>query len=340
MEDREEIWIVMKKRVITGMLISLILCTMTACAWGKTNNGTEEGIGMEGSEGMIAKAIAQETNQEHVSVDAIPEKYTKKRMDEAGTIVHISYPSRDYFLDGKAITKEANVYLPYGYSEDCKYNVLYLMHGIGGDEAEWGMVDDDSLVKRMMDNLIYYKEITPFIVVTPNGRSTENCAREGSDFNSFYVFGKELRNDLIPYIEANYSTYVDADDMSLSREHRAMAGLSMGGMQTINIGIGECIDLFSYFGAFSAAPTSNPAAKTARLLKNSPYEIAYFYNICGTEDEIAYDSAAAAAKNLPEVCDKFRDSENFGWQELSGAHDFNIWYLGFYNFAQIAFQEH
>ena len=201
------------------------------------------------------------------------------------------------------------------------------------------MVDDDSLVKRMMDNLIYYKEITPFIVVTPNGRSTENCAREGSDFNSFYVFGKELRNDLIPYIEANYSTYVDADDMSLSREHRAMAGLSMGGMQTINIGIGECIDLFSYFGAFSAAPTSNPAAKTARLLKDSPYEIAYFYNICGTEDEIAYDSAAAAAKNLPEVCDKFRDSENFGWQELSGAHDFNIWYLGFYNFAQIAFQE-
>lgn len=339
MEDREEIWIVMKKRVITGMLISLILCTMTACAGGKTNNGTEEGIGMEGSEGMIAKAIAQETNQEHVSVDAIPEKYTKKRMDEAGTIVHISYPSKDYFLDGKAITKEANVYLPYGYSEDCKYNVLYLMHGIGGDEAEWGMVDDDSLVKRMMDNLIYYKEITPFIVVTPNGRSTENCAREGSDFNSFYVFGKELRNDLIPYIEANYSTYVDADDMSLSREHRAMAGLSMGGMQTINIGIGECIDLFSYFGAFSAAPTSNPAAKTARLLKNSPYEIAYFYNICGTEDEIAYDSAAAAAKNLPEVCDKFRDSENFGWQELSGAHDFNIWYLGFYNFAQIAFQE-
>ena len=339
MEDREEIWIVMKKRVITGMLISLILCTMTACAWGKTNNGTEEGIGMEGSEGMIAKAIAQETNQEHVSVDAIPEKYTKKRMDEAGTIVHISYPSKDYFLDGKAITKEANVYLPYGYSEDCKYNVLYLMHGIGGDEAEWGMVDDDSLVKRMMDNLIYYKEITPFIVVTPNGRSTENCAREGSDFNSFYVFGKELRNDLIPYIEANYSTYVDADDMSLSREHRAMAGLSMGGMQTINIGIGECIDLFSYFGAFSAAPTSNPAAKTARLLKNSPYEIAYFYNICGTEDEIAYDSAAAAAKNLPEVCDKFRDSENFEWQELSGAHDFNIWYLGFYNFAQIAFQE-
>ena len=99
MEDREEIWIVMKKRVITGMLISLILCTMTACAGGKTNNGTEEGIGMESSEGMIAKAIAQETNQAHVSVDAITEKYTKKRTDEAGTICYVASALNDIELD-------------------------------------------------------------------------------------------------------------------------------------------------------------------------------------------------------------------------------------------------
>ena len=144
---------------------------------------------------MIQKAIAQENGKVHVNAQSIPEKYQQKRADEAGVIEHIRYPSKDYFLAGKEITKEANVYLPYGYSRDKKYNVLYLMHGIGGDEAEWGMVDEDSLVKRMMDNLIYYKEIEPFIVVTPNGRSTENCAREGSDYNSFYVFGKELRSD-------------------------------------------------------------------------------------------------------------------------------------------------
>lgn len=219
---------------------------------------------MQHNEEMIKKAIAQETGKVHVNAESIPEKYQQKRTDEAGVIEHISYPSKDYFLDGKGITKEANVYLPYGYSKAKKYNVLYLMHGIGGDEAEWGMVDDDSLVKRMMDNLIYYKEIEPFIVVTPNGRSTENCAREGSDYNSFYVFGKELRMDLIPYIEAHYSTYMVEGEPEASRQHRAMAGLSMGGMQTINIGIGECMDLFSYFGAFSAAPTSNPAERTAK----------------------------------------------------------------------------
>ena len=293
---------------------------------------------MQHNEEMIKKAIAQETGKVHVNAENIPEKYQQKRTDEAGVIEHISYPSKDYFLDGKEITKEANVYLPYSYSRDKKYNVLYLMHGIGGDEAEWGMVDEDSLVKRMMDNLIYYKEIEPFIVVTPNGRSTENCAREGSDYNSFYVFGKELRSDLIPYMEAHYSTYAVEGNTCASRMHRAMAGLSMGGMQTINIGIGECMDLFSYFGAFSAAPTSNPAEKTEKILEDTPYTVDYFYNICGTEDEIAYDSAAAAAKNLPDLCDKLTEPDNFIWQELKGMHDFQIWYLGFFNFAQIAFK--
>ena len=113
----------------------------------------------------------------------------------------------------------------------------------------------------------------------------------------------------------------------------------MGGMQTINIGLGECVDLFAWFGAFSAAPTSNPAATTAKLLKDTPYTIRYFYNICGTNDNIAYQSAAAAAKSLPDTCDIFRDGENFMWQELPGGHDFKIWYLGFYNFAQIVFED-
>ena len=101
------------------------------------------------SEEMIQKAIAQENGKVHVNAQSIPEKYQQKRADEAGVIEHIRYPSKDYFLAGKEITKEANVYLPYGYSRDKKYNVLYLMHGIGGDEAEWGMVDEDSLVKRI-----------------------------------------------------------------------------------------------------------------------------------------------------------------------------------------------
>lgn len=258
--------------------------------------------------------------------DSIPEKYSEIRNDEgAGTVKSISYTAHDS-ENGNTYTKKANIYLPANYSEDKKYNVLYLLHGIGGDENEWGMYNDESKVKAMMDNLAYYGDIDSFIVVTPNGKASES-----GSIPSFYNFGAELRNDLIPYIDSHYSTYAD-------RDHRACAGLSMGGMQTINIGIGECVDLFSYFGAFSAAPTSNPASKTAELLADKDYPIHYFYNICGLQDGIAYWSASAAAKNLPEVCDKFVDGENFMWQELDGEHNFDIWYLGFYNFAQKAFK--
>ncbi len=84
--------------------------------------------------------------------------------------------------------------------------------------------------------------------------------------------------------------------MKADREHRAMAGLSMGGMQTINIGMCECLDTIGYFGAFSAA-----------------------------------------AKQLPQLSERFQDGENYMWQELKGGHDFHIWYLGFYNFAQKVF---
>lgn len=307
------------------------------------NNAIKQAIEQETSEVSLSASEPEVKADEPASIsDRIPSKYHNQRFTETGTIEHIKYMSKDYFGDGSDVEKEANVYLPYGYDESKKYNVLYLMHGIGGDEKEWGMTGSSSKVKAIMDNLSFYGDIEPFIVVTPNGRSAANHAANGSDYNSFYVFGQELRNDLIPYIEKNYSTYAEYSDegydMSATREHRAMAGLSMGGMQTINIGIGECLDLFAYFGAFSAAPTSNPASRTNELIKDSEYDVKYFYNICGLQDNVALSAHTAAAKNLPSVCAKFKDGENYMWQEVKGVHDFNVWYLGFYNFAQLAFK--
>ena len=322
---------------------------------------TENSSMQDEQEDMIAEAIRQETasvepktdNSQNAELtereptaeisELIPIKYTTQRFSERGTIEQITYTTYDYFGDGSEMEKQANVYLPYGYDSEKKYNVLYLMHGIGGDENEWGMTGNASKVKIMMDNLIYNGDIEPFIVVTPNGRSGADFANKSSDYNSFYEFGKELRNDLIPYIESNYATYgqygEDGYDMKADREHRAMAGLSMGGMQTINIGMCECLDIISYFGAFSAAPTSYIGADIVKTIDEQfpDEEIKFFYNICGTEDTIAYQSAAAAAKELPQLSDRFTDGENYMWQELSGGHDFGIWYLGFYNFAQKVF---
>ena len=350
----------MKRNVLFKSLAAVLLASsliISGCVGKGTGADKKESEEMTQKDG-IAEAIEQETadvgneineaaeNEERIPTakieDTIPSKYTAYVLENPGKIEKITYISHDYFGDGEEVEKEANVYLPGDYDESKKYNVLYLMHGIGGDENEWGMTGSTSKVKIIMDNLIYYGDIDSFIVVTPNGRSAADHG-PNSDYQSFYVFGQELRNDLIPYIESHYSTYADYSedgyDMAATREHRAMAGLSMGGMQTINIGIGECVDLFGYFGAFSAAPTSNPAATTAEILKDNEYPIYYFYNICGTEDNIAYQSASTAAKNLPDVCDQFVDGENFMWMERSGGHDFNIWYLGFYNFAQLAFSK-
>lgn len=320
----------------------------------------EETETMETEQDGIAYAIAMEENskKEQDEADAnleinettlndelaeislaVPDKYSIPYEGEQGTVEAIRYMAKDYIGSGDDYEKKAFVYLPAGYDESKQYNVVYLMHGIGGNEKEWGLHEKNSKLKKTLDRLMGEGSVEPFILVTPNGKA---LACEHKDKNdSFYKFGYELRNDLIPYIESHYATYAEYDengyDMTATRTHRAIAGLSMGGMQTINIGIGECMDLFSYFGAFSAAPTSDPAATVAANIKASEYSIDYFYNICGLQDDIAYWSASAAAKNLPDVCDLMVDGENFMWQEKDGVHDFGIWYLGMYNFAQIVF---
>ncbi len=269
--------------------------------------------------------------------DKLPEEYMSV-VPDGGTVVRIEYPSRDYASGQAEITKPALVYLPAGYSEEKQYDLLVLCHGIGGTENEWGFMNNPSIGKNLVDHLIANGEIKPLIIVMPNGRSTADCGNtDWSNMNAFYSFGQEIRNDLLPWMDTHYATYssLTPDDPAAAREHRYMAGLSMGGMQTINIGMCECLDLFSSFGAFSAAPTSYPASQVAaELRKFDSCPIRIFYNVCGTEDGIAYASASAAAKNLPD-CTDLLTADNWIWQECPGDHNFDIWYLGLFNFLRI-----
>lgn len=255
--------------------------------------------------------------------DQVPSAYTRQA-DQRGTIEKFVYEAHDYFGDNSLYEKTAFVYLPYGYDPAQTYDLVILCHGIGGSEYEWGMTGEDSKVKRIMDNLIQKGEITPFIVVTPNGR-----AGKTQDQSAFYSFDQELRNDLLPALAKKYS--VDIAD----RDRCAMAGLSMGGMQTINLGIGKCLDLFSAFGAFSACPTTNPAAITAATLTAHPeLPVRVFYSICGNEDSIARASSSAAVDSLEPMTEQLNE-KNFVLQHVPGGHDFGVWYLGFYNFARL-----
>ena len=97
-------------------------------------------------------------------------------------------------------------------------------------------------------------------------------------------------------------------------------------MQTINIGMCECLDIISYFGAFSSAPTTNTASVISEIINGefSDYDINYFYNICGTEDSIALASAKAAVTDLTDLTDKLIDQKNLIWQEVGGGHGFDV----------------
>jgi len=336
------------KKVVLGLCCVTVLCGFAAC--NKTEEGKQKTTGTPEETVTLAPtatpkptATAAPTatpTRKPVQIEdtLIPNVYTQTQTDFGGTIEHIEYKSKKYHAEEQEeTTKYAYVYLPPNYDETKQYDVLFLMHGRGGNEAEWKFDMDSCKVKKIMDSLIYYGEIEPFIVVTPNGRT-------GGGEESFYTFGQELRNDLIPYIDANYATYGEYDengyDLTAAREHRAMAGFSMGGMQTVNVGLCESLDIIAYFGAFAAAPTSYDAQKIADTLAtfSEEYEVGYFYSICGTEDPQAYWSAKSASEGLADKTDRLTDNINFMWHQVSGTHSEHISLLGFYNFAQLAFK--
>lgn len=236
-----------------------------------------------------------------------------------GEIRVIEYPSATV-----GNTRKARVYTPPGYSDAEKYNVLYLLHGIGGDEDEWYTHGTPQII---LDNLYADQLLKPMIVVLPNGRAMQNDRAEGDIFapdklEAFATFESDLLNDLIPYIEANYSVLTD-------REHRALAGLSMGGGQSLNMGLNN-LDRFAWVGAFSPAPNT----KEPELLVPDPQKAADALNLlwlsCGDRDNLKYVSDRTHAyfteHNVPHI-----------WVEEQGDHDWPVWKNGLYQFAQLIF---
>lgn len=154
------------------------------------------------------------------NIKPAPEGFDIERSDiSRGKLDSITYPSKTV-----GTNRQALVYTPPGYSEDNKYPVLYLLHGIGGDEKEWLNGGNPQVI---FDNQYADGKLKPMIVVMPNGRAMMDDRAIGNIFDSvkvaaFKTFEKDLLNDLIPFVENNYPVNTD-------RESRAIAGLSMGG---------------------------------------------------------------------------------------------------------------
>src|SRR5687768_1200415 len=205
--------------------------------------------------------------------DAPPGFNTRRAGVPAGRIEPFEYDSR---VTGTR--RKANVYLPPGYTSDRKYPVLYLLHGIGGDETEWIRFATPDV---LFDNLIADKKAEPMIVVIPNGRALADDSASGNTFApekvaGFARFEQDLLDNLIPAIEKKYSVRTD-------REHRALAGLSMGGGQTLNFGFAH-LDKFAWLGAFSSAPNTKAPAELVPDPAAAKDRLKLLYLSCGNKD--------------------------------------------------------
>jgi enterochelin esterase family protein len=147
------------------------------------------------------------------------------------------------------------VYTPAGY--DAKrvqpYPVLYLLHGLGDDAERWLIGGGGA--NNIMDNLIAQKKAVPMIVVTPLGYGTATGPAGGRTAENITGYSRILLEEVMPMVDRAYN-------VSKSREQHAIAGLSMGGAETLYVGLNH-LDKFAWIGAFSSAPLLWPAAIAA-----------------------------------------------------------------------------
>ena len=247
-----------------------------------------------------------------------PEGFDKARDGLAhGKLEMVEYDSKSVGNKRKAL-----VYTPPGYSSDTKYPVLYLLHGIGGDEEEWRRGGHPEVI---LDNLIADKKAVPMIIVMPNGRAQPDDRPGNNAMSAAPAFGKfdqDLLGSLIPFIESKYSVKAD-------REDRALAGLSMGGGQSLNFGLGN-LDTFAWVGGFSSAPNTKPAAELVPDPDTATKQLKLLWVSCGNKDGLIRISQAVHTylkeKHVPHI-----------WHVDENAHDFKHWKMALYQFSQLLF---
>lgn len=251
-----------------------------------------------------------------------PKGFDNVRSDiSKGKIDTISYPSKTV-----GVKRRALIYTPPSYSENKKYPVLYLLHGIGGDEKEWLNHGSPQVI---LDNLYADGKIEPMIVVMPNGRAMKDDRAIGNVMaldkqEAFATFEKDLLNDLIPFIEKEYPVLKD-------RENRAIAGLSMGGGQSLNFGLGN-LNMFAWVAGFSSAPNT----KEPEVLVPDPQvareKLKLLWISCGAEDNLLRFSERThqylVKNDVPHI-----------YYIEPGGHDFKVWKNGLFMFSKLLFKQ-
>ncbi len=235
-----------------------------------------------------------------------------------GRLEMVEYDSRTV-----GTRRKMQVYTPPGYSEAREYPVLYLLHGIGGDETEW---ERSATPDVLLDNLLADGKAVPMIIVMPNGRAEPDDHPKDDMFrhaSAFAKFEDDLLKDVIPAIESRYSVLKD-------REHRALAGLSMGGGQSLNFGLAH-LNTFAWIGGFSSAPNTKRPAELIPDPDRAKKQLRLLWLSCGSKDGLLGISQGVHADlkehDVPHV-----------WNVDSNAHDPTHWRNNLYYFVQRIFR--
>jgi enterochelin esterase family protein len=218
-----------------------------------------------------ANAVLKPMRTPRTSVLEVPGE--PPRLHEWQDVPHGTLRLHEYVSRSLGRRRPLRVYTPPGYDKDgSSYPVLYLLHGSGDNEATWTSFGRAHFIA---DNLLAQGKARPMIIVMPDG----HAAAAGGAKN-LEAFGKDLLEDVMPFVEATYRTKAD-------REHRAIVGLSMGGGQSLSVGLCH-LDRFAWVGGFSAA-IANPESGIAPALGDpaaANAKLRLLFIACGKEDRL------------------------------------------------------
>lgn len=229
-----------------------------------------------------------------------------------GAVSQIYYKSKTFDR-----TKSMHIYTPPGYNQIDKLPVLYLIHGGGENDFVWSNVGRANFI---MDNLLAEKKCVPMIVVMPDGGVGMGVEK----------FTDEMMNDIIPYVEDNYKVFKD-------NEHRAVAGLSMGGLETLDISLKNYKSFAYVFPMSTGWFSDSPAyAQWEPYLKEHAQEMNKYFKVykffMGGEEDIAYKNG----KKTLETFDKC--GVKYEYSEMHGGHSWYVWRDNLHDLAQLLFK--
>lgn len=366
----------MKKLLLTAtccLMAAAMVGTLAACG-GNNNKGPEEE--QKHVHAYNENGVCECGAYEVPFITDLPMDPTlQMECDQQGTVVDFKYRARSYALEAADdsdaeiwVDKTAQVYLPYGYDESKQYNILYLMHG-GGETYSYWLTKMGTVTRNVLDNMIKNDVCDPTIIVCPTYESPvttsepEEGEEEGevaalaeetegtpsaayADWTSY--FWMEFRNDLVPAVETEYSTYAESTDLEgliASREHRGFAGFSMGSITTIQVMM-HCTDIASYYGSYSAGYSASieddgwgivKEAITSDELKD--YDVGYWFNQNGTVDQALPPHEKLMEAALADPDGLFINGKNYAWICIpGGSHAYNCWIIGLYDSLLVFFQ--